>query len=75
MSEKQTRYGFQGMDVDKRKRISSMGGKAAHTSGNAHQFTHEEAVVAGIKSGQSRVKKVRVEVVPDPIYPEQSELQ
>ncbi|MCF5974912.1 general stress protein, partial [Xanthomonas perforans] len=33
--------------------IASKGGKAAHESGNAHEFTSEEAREAGKKGGQA----------------------
>ena len=34
-------------------RIASQGGKAAHQSGNAHEFTSEEAREAGRKGGHA----------------------
>ena len=46
--------GFASMDEDKQREIASMGGKAAHEKGTAHEFSHEEAVAAGRKGGQSR---------------------
>jgi hypothetical protein len=46
--------GFAGMDDDKQREIASEGGRAAHESGNAHEFTSEEAREAGSKGGQSR---------------------
>jgi general stress protein YciG len=42
------------MDNQKQREIASKGGKAAHRSGNAHQFTPEEAREAGRKGGQAR---------------------
>jgi hypothetical protein len=39
------------MDADKRSRIASQGGKAAHAQGKAHKFTPEEARIAGRKGG------------------------
>ena len=42
------------MDEEKRRQIASKGGKAAHASGRAHEFTSEEARAAGRKGGQSR---------------------
>ena len=44
--------GFASMDEDKQKEIASKGGKAAHESGNAHEFDSEEAREAGRKGGQ-----------------------
>lgn len=46
--------GFAGMDSDKQRDIASKGGKAAHQSGNAHEFTSEEAREAGRKGGLQR---------------------
>ncbi|OHA59382.1 MAG: general stress protein [Candidatus Vogelbacteria bacterium RIFOXYD1_FULL_46_19] len=46
--------GFASMDEEKRRQIASKGGKAAHASGRAHEFTSEEARAAGRKGGQSR---------------------
>ena len=48
-----TDRGFASMDRDKRRRIASMGGKAAHLKGVAHQWTSEEACEAGRKGGLS----------------------
>lgn len=45
--------GFAGMDPERQREIASEGGKAAHASGNAHEFTSEEAREAGRKGGQA----------------------
>jgi general stress protein YciG len=45
--------GFAGMDEDKQREIASKGGKAAHESGNAHEFNSEEAREAGRKGGEA----------------------
>ena len=45
--------GFASMDPEKRRAIARMGGKAAHAKGTAHQWTEEEARVAGRKGGSS----------------------
>lgn len=50
MAEKQKR-GFASMDREKQRQIASMGGRTAHKRGRAHQFTKEEARVAGRKGG------------------------
>jgi general stress protein YciG len=42
--------GFAGMDPQKQRDIASEGGKAAHASGNAHEFNSEEARRAGSMS-------------------------
>lgn len=49
-----SRRGFASMDENKQREIASKGGKAAHQSGNAHEFTTEEAREAGRKGGLSR---------------------
>ncbi len=38
---------FASMDPDEQREIASRGGRAAHASGNAHEFTSEEAREAG----------------------------
>jgi hypothetical protein len=45
--------GFASMNEDKQRQIASMGGKAAHAKGTAHEFTAEEARSAGRKGGQA----------------------
>ncbi|WP_031340279.1 KGG domain-containing protein [Xanthomonas maliensis] len=45
--------GFASMDEDKQREIASKGGKAAHASGNAHEFDSKEARDAGRKGGES----------------------
>ncbi len=45
--------GFARMDPERQREIASKGGKAAHASGHAHQFTSEEARAAGRKGGQA----------------------
>ena len=45
--------GFAAMDQQRQREIASMGGKAAHESGHAHEFTSEEARVAGRKGGEA----------------------
>ena len=46
--------GFASMDPQRQREIASEGGRAAHASGNAHEFTSEEAREAGRKGGESR---------------------
>ena len=43
--------GFAAMDRAKVSEIASKGGKAAHAAGTAHQFSSDEARVAGKKGG------------------------
>ncbi len=44
--------GFAAMDSDTQREIASLGGKAAHAEGTAHEFTPQEASAAGRKGGQ-----------------------
>lgn len=44
--------GFAGMDEEKQKKIASKGGRAAHKKGTAHEWTSEEAKMAGRKGGK-----------------------
>ncbi len=46
-----SRRGFASMDPERQRQIASRGGKAAHASGNAHQFNAAEAREAGRKGG------------------------
>jgi general stress protein YciG len=43
--------GFGAMDPNRQHEIASMGGKAAHAQGRAHEFNAEEARTAGRKGG------------------------
>ncbi len=45
--------GFAAMDPAKQREIASKGGRAAHQKGTAHEFTSEEARVAGRKGGEA----------------------
>ncbi len=44
------------MDPDKQREIASRGGKAAHESGNAHEWDSEEARAAGRDGGKASHK-------------------
>lgn len=44
--------GFSDIAPDRRREISSMGGRQAHANGTAHEFSVEEARAAGTKGGQ-----------------------
>ena len=46
--------GFASMDADRQRAIASAGGRAAHRSGNAHEFDAEEARAAGRRGGLAR---------------------
>jgi general stress protein YciG len=54
-----SKRGFASMDEQKQREIASKGGRAAHQSGNAHEFTSQEARMAGRKGGQSRGKSTK----------------
>jgi general stress protein YciG len=41
------------MDAAKQREIASKGGRAAHAKGTAHEFTSDEARVAGRKGGEA----------------------
>jgi uncharacterized protein len=49
--------GFASMTLEKRRRISSLGGKRAHEKGTAHTFSSEEAREAGRKGGLASGKR------------------
>ncbi|MBL8505954.1 MAG: stress-induced protein [Methylobacillus glycogenes] len=45
--------GFAAMSPQKQREIASMGGKAAHAKGTAHEFDSNSARLAGRKGGQA----------------------
>lgn len=47
------RRGFAAMDRERVREIASKGGRAAHAAGTAHQFSSEEARIAGRKGGMA----------------------
>ncbi len=51
--DRKDQRGFASMDTTKQREIASMGGKAAHQKGTAHEFTPEEAREAGRKGGET----------------------
>ena len=48
------RQGFASMDPEQQREIASMGGRASHGKGNAHEFDSEEAAEAGRQSHKNR---------------------
>jgi len=56
--------GFAAMDRKLVSEIARKGGKAAHSAGTAHEFTTEEARVAGRKGGQATHAKRRKDAEP-----------
>ena len=53
-SPKRSLRGFAAMDPQRQREIASLGGRAAHQSGHAHEFTTEEARAAGKKRHAGR---------------------
>ncbi|HYW57152.1 MAG TPA: KGG domain-containing protein [Polaromonas sp.] len=53
VGQRTSNRGFAAMDPERQREIAREGGKAAHESGNAHQFTSEEAREAGRKGGEA----------------------
>lgn len=51
------RRGFAAMSAEKQREIASLGGKAAHAKGTAHEFSPEEAKRAGMLGGAAKHKK------------------
>lgn len=45
------KVGFAALPPEERRRLASKGGKKAHATGQAHEFTPEEARSAGSKGG------------------------
>lgn len=58
VDEKKPR-GFGLLSPERRKEISSAGGRAAHAAGTAYQFTTETAKVAGSKGGMEIARRRR----------------
>lgn len=46
--------GFAAMSPERQRQIASLGGRAAHQSGHAHEFTSAEARIAGKKRHERR---------------------
>lgn len=49
--------GFAKLTPEYRRELASLGGRAAHRNGTAHQFTSEEAREASRKGNESRRRK------------------
>lgn len=52
-----SKRGFASMDPQRQREIASLGGKAAHASGKAHEFNSSEAREAGRKGGRAGRRK------------------
>jgi general stress protein YciG len=48
-----SRRGFASMDAARQREIASKGGRAAHAKGTAHEWSSDEARVAGRKGGET----------------------
>lgn len=58
MQEQQkSRRGFAAMSPERQREIASLGGRAAHQQGVAHEWNADEARAAGKKGGQASGKK------------------
>ena len=55
--DRTSRRGFASMDPEQQRAIASEGGRAAHRSGNAHEFTSEEARRAGSMRGKGSANR------------------
>jgi general stress protein YciG len=53
VTEGKQKRGFGVMSLEQRRAIASLGGKAAHAKGTAHEFTPEEAKAAGKRGGET----------------------
>lgn len=61
MNERERR-GFASMDEQRRREIASEGGKASHQRGTAHEFSPDEARMAGRKGGRAAHARGRAHV-------------
>ena len=69
---KKARRGFAAMSPEKQREIASLGGKAAHAKGTAHEFSPEEAREAGRKGGQA-AQRARAVTPPSTTQQEEAE--
>jgi uncharacterized protein len=65
MRRKKKERGFKSLTDEERRRVASMGGKAAHAKGKRHVFTRDEARAAGRKGGRTPhktrgLRKIRI---------------
>ena len=57
---KKQRRGFASMDGTRQREIASLGGKAAHAKGTAHEWSREQARAAGRKGGLARARRAEL---------------
>lgn len=55
--QQKSRRGFAAMSPERQRQIASLGGRAAHQQGVAHEWSTEEARQAGKKGGQASGKR------------------
>lgn len=55
-SPPRAKRGFAAMSPERQRQIASLGGRAAHQSGHAHEFTSAEARIAGKKRHERRAE-------------------
>ena len=55
--QQKLRRGFAAMSPERQREIASLGGRAAHEQGVAHEWSTEEARAAGKKGGQASGKR------------------
>lgn len=66
-TKKHSKRGFASMDKATQRAIASKGGKIAHETGKAHEFSAVEARVAGRKGGKAyrKTENLLEEVIDD----------
>jgi uncharacterized protein len=69
-TENPKRRGFAAMDPERVREFARRGGLAAHRAGTAHEFTPEEARVAGRKGGLAlQASRRKTDAPPPPEAP------
>ena len=66
--------GFAALPKDKHREICQKGGVSAHKAGTAHEFSSEEARIAGRKGGRATHAKKNAKTAPVPAPIEEIEL-
>lgn len=61
------RRGFASMSSERQREIASQGGRAAHQKGVAHEWSREEAQLAGKKGGQISGSKRKISAPNKPL--------
>ena len=51
--EQGSKRGFASMTPERQREIASLGGRAAHEQGVAHEWDRQQAMIAGKKGGQA----------------------